>query len=222
MNRADAEDAAPIVLRLLQRLAACIPAAGEAGSRARIALSDTAVNIAILLGGDELGPPLLNCFQLVQNAGATLRQFEEVRGFTEAETPQRVGGVIVQNSAILLCLATEAEIIAVMTFTSSQDVDALLLSIQGPFGDAEETAADEMDQASYQALIALHAAVSNHLITTARPLPRRIPFQFAAPLPSLVLAHRLYADPGRADEIVAENKIVHPLFCPPRGVALSS
>jgi prophage DNA circulation protein len=36
-----------------------------------------------------------------------------------------------------------------------------------------------------------------------------------------VLAYRLYADASRADEIRAENKVVHPAFCPPTGIALS-
>jgi prophage DNA circulation protein len=47
-------------------------------------------------------------------------------------------------------------------------------------------------------------------------------YQFAVPLPSLVIAHRLYQDASRADQIRAENKVVHPAFCPPLGVALSA
>ena len=102
------------------------------------------------------------------------------------------------------------------------DIDALITSLQEPFGKAEETAADDMDQATYFALIELHASLTNHLVTTGRPLPQRIPYQFAVVLPSLVLAYRLYADASRADEIRAENKIVHPAFCPPIGLALSA
>jgi prophage DNA circulation protein len=47
-------------------------------------------------------------------------------------------------------------------------------------------------------------------------------FAFARVMPTLVLAHRLYADPGRADQLLAENKIVHPAFAPAAGRGLSS
>lgn len=40
-------------------------------------------------------------------------------------------------------------------------------------------------------------------------------------LPALWWAHRLYADAGRADELVARNRVVHPLFMPTEFEALS-
>ena len=39
---------------------------------------------------------------------------------------------------------------------------------------------------------------------------------------SLTLGQRLYGDAGRADELVAENEIVHPLFASRAGRALSA
>jgi prophage DNA circulation protein len=166
-------------------------------------------------------PPLVNCFDLVRQAGrpksSSIRCVQ-----TESEQPRTLGGVLVQNSAIYLCLATEARIIAGTTFTSRQDVDALRAALRQPFDGAEEIAADDMDQATFMALIELDAAITNFLVTTARPLPRMIGYQFATSQPSLVIAHRLYQDASRADQIVQENKIVHPAFSPPIGIALSS
>ena len=109
-----------------------------------------------------------------------------------------------------------------MTFVSRQDVDAIKQQLQQPFQDAEEIAADDMDQMTFQALIALHGAVTNHLVATARPLPRMLGFQFFEPLPSLVMAYKLYDDASRCDELREENKVVHPAFCPPTGQALSA
>jgi prophage DNA circulation protein len=71
-------------------------------------------------------------------------------------------------------------------------------------------------------VLKLHAAITMHLTETARPLPRMIAFQFNMTMPSVVLAQRLYADASRADELRAENKIVHPAFCPRQGLALSA
>jgi prophage DNA circulation protein len=222
MQKADAEEAAGIVQRMMAQLATTVPPAGLAGSAARTAIGDVRANAYALLRADQLGAPLDNAFVLARQAGATQPQIAGVRVTVAAETPRTLGAVLVQNCGIELCLATEAEIIARMTFVSRQDVDAVKKAIQQPFQDAIEIAADDMDQMTFQNLTALFAAVTNHLVQTARPLPRLISYQFARNYSSLVLAQRLYADASRADEIRNENKIVHPLFCPLNGVALSA
>jgi prophage DNA circulation protein len=122
----------------------------------------------------------------------------------------------------LFALAQEGKIISSMTFTSRQDVDDLLYQIQEPFNTAEEVAADTMDQTDYQAITGLRAAIVNFLVSTARPLPYMLSYQFAKPLPSIVISYRLYGDASRYDEIRQENYVVHPAFCPPTGQALSS
>ena len=222
MNRSDVNEAVPIVLRLLKNLSGCIASSGLPGSQARTAIGDVAADVALLLSNDALGLPLANCFNLVALSGATRPQIAAVRVATEQEVPHTLGGVLTQNTGIRLCLATEGQLIARMTFTSRQDVDALKLAMRQPFDDAEEIAADDMDQAIFMSLIALDAAITNFLVTTARPLPQMSAYRFAVVLPSLVLAHRLYQDASRADQLVAENKIVHPAFCPPVGIALSA
>jgi prophage DNA circulation protein len=40
-----------------------------------------------------------------------------------------------------------------------------------------------------------------------------VTYTFGLRMPSLWIAQRLYADPTRAQEIIDENKIVHPAFC---------
>ena len=77
-------------------------------------------------------------------------------------------------------------------------------------------------QGTFQTLVALHGSVTNHLVATARPLPRMTHFEFFEPLPSLVMAYRLYDDASRCDELREENKVVHPAFCPMAGRALSA
>jgi prophage DNA circulation protein len=222
LNKPDATEAIPLLQRLAQRLARCIAPAGTNGAQARTALGDLIAYAGTYLATDTLGVPLANCFDLVRQAGATQAQMADVLAQTSAETPVTLGATLVQNTSIYLCLSTQAQIIAGMSFVSRQDVDALRLALLDPFGNAEEQAADDMDQASYVALIELDAAVTNFLVTTARPLPRMVWYQFAVPLPSLVIAYRLYQDASRCDQIVQENKVVHPAFCPPTGLALSA
>jgi prophage DNA circulation protein len=46
-------------------------------------------------------------------------------------------------------------------------------------------------------------------------------WQFSQVMSTLILAQRLYYDASRADELRAENRIVHPAFSPRIGRALS-
>jgi hypothetical protein len=222
MKRLDANEAAPIADRMLENLLGTVPAKGRAGSDARTAIGDTRAQAYKLCIEDALGPPLDNCFDLARQAGANVQQLESVREQIETETPVTLGGALVKDAGIRLCLAAQSRIIAGMTFVSRQDVDAIKLQLFQPFQDAEEIAADSMDQMTFQTLVALHGAVTQHLVATARPLPRMVNFQFFEPLPSLVMAYKLYDDASRCDELRAENKVVHPAFCQPTGQALSA
>ena len=53
-------------------------------------------------------------------------------------------------------------------------------------------------------------------------LPRMVSYAVGAVMPALTPANCIYADAGRVDELVAENKIIHPAFCPREGRALSA
>jgi prophage DNA circulation protein len=222
MDKVDAQEASGIVIRMMTQLAATVPASGVSGASARAAIGDVTANAYIWLRNDTLGPPLNNVFLLAVQNGCTYQQMEIVRASIVAEAPQTLGAVLVQNCGIELCLASEGEIIANTAFVSRQDVQMMKDSVQQPFQDSIEIAADDMDQETFADLSALYAALTNHLVVTARPLPQLLNYRFNQILPSLVIAQRLYADASRADEIRAENKIVHPLFCPATGVALSS
>jgi prophage DNA circulation protein len=138
------------------------------------------------------------------------------------ETPVTLGAIEIRDSSINFALAQEGKIISNMVFTSRLDVDQVMLAIQAPFNSAEEIAADTMDPMVYRAIIELRAAIVNHLVSTARPLPSMLSYWFSTPLPSLVISQRLYGDASRYDEIREENKVVHPAFCPNEGQALSA
>ncbi|MCA1455926.1 hypothetical protein I6F35_22425 [Bradyrhizobium sp. BRP22] len=222
MNRSAAHEAAALVDRLLENLIATVPPKGRAGSQARTAIGDTRANAMKLLVADEIGPSLDLCFDLARLAGATLQQIESVRARLDQEKTVSLGATLVKNACVRFCLATEGAIIAGMSFVSRQDVVAIKDAMQQPFAEAGEIAADDMDSMTYQALVRLHAAITNHLIETARPLPRMLQYWFADALPTLVIAYKLYDDAGRADELREENKIVHPAFCPVSGQALSA
>lgn len=85
--------------------------------------------------------------------------------------------------------------------------------------DAETLAASDE---SYQALVAARLAVWRDLTERARGAGRLRTVRPAAPVPALVLAHRLYASADRADEIVARNRVRHPGFVPVRDLLVLS
>lgn len=75
-----------------------------------------------------------------------------------------------------------------------------------------ETNAPEPELAA--ALEELRAAVARDVSERAELLRERSTFTPRAVLPALVLAHRIYQDASRADELVARNGVRHPAFVP--------
>lgn len=63
-------------------------------------------------------------------------------------------------------------------------------------------------------LVRLRAAVTRDVAERAELLRRASTFKPAAVLPALVIAHRVYQDAGRTDELVLRNGIRHPAFVP--------
>jgi len=65
----------------------------------------------------------------------------------------------------------------------------------------------------YRALLHLRSDVAA-VVPGGDPLPRLTTIEVGAVLPSIVLAHRLYGAPDRAEELVARNRVEHPGFMP--------
>lgn len=82
-------------------------------------------------------------------------------------------------------------------------------------------AADSGDDDAYRTLVNLRAAVVSDLNARAAQLPTRITVRTPQPVPSLVLAYKLYGDASRSDELVGEAAPVHPAFMPTSFRALS-
>jgi prophage DNA circulation protein len=222
MLKNEAVEAAGILQCSLAVLVAAVPAQGRSGSDLRLACFALQANAERLIGADAAGPYLANCFDRARAAGVTQPQLARVRVSTGAEPTTMSGATRIKWSIIGMCLAAEGRVISTMTFTSREDADALKLQMNAVFAQVEEAVADAMDQMTFQAMVSLHASIMFYLVETARPLPRLLQFAFAAPMPSLVMAYRLYADASRADELREENKVVHPAFEMPKGLALSA
>jgi hypothetical protein len=176
----------------------------------------------LILGAQGFWVALAACFEGAQKTGITFAQMETVRVLASGFVPNYPASVAVANFCIRMALLEEARILAATNFVSRQDVDYYWGIIDPQFDAAELVAADNDDNVAYQALLSLHAAVSNDLANRSRPLPLMTTFSFAENRPSLYLAQRIYCDPSRNDELIAENKPIHPLFMKQTITALSS
>jgi prophage DNA circulation protein len=106
--------------------------------------------------------------------------------------------------------------------SSYDDAAALRVSIAAAL-DVEITAAgDAGEDATYTALKVLRSAVVQDLTVRGASLPSVVQVMLPTNLPSLVVAHRLYRDASRSDQIAAEALAVHPAFCPVSFLALSA
>ncbi|KMN32085.1 hypothetical protein VI26_18125 [Chromobacterium sp. LK1] len=82
-------------------------------------------------------------------------------------------------------------------------------------------AADAGDMASYLALRNLRTAVVADLTARGGSLARITQVAIPQPMPSMVLAQRLYRDPARATELAKQAGAIHPLFMPTQFNALA-
>jgi len=218
----DALEAEPIVATTLDALLTWTPTQGRPGADLRTAVGDVKAHALELLRFDLIDMPLIRCFDLAYMNSISVYQMETVRRIAAAQPAVSVGAIMTKDTLIQLAFATSGYIISNMTFTSRADVDQLKIGVNDAFEAAEEELADRMDSMTWRAVLKLHAAISMHLVETARPLPRMLDYRFYQTMPSVVMAHRLYADASRADELRNENKVVHPAFCPRQGRALSA
>jgi len=181
---------------------------------ARRQIGDLRGDIIGLLEDDKFGGELALCFQLVRESGAKLQSLAHVRQNLLAETPINFIPTLIVQVAILFCISNESILVVAIDYKSRDDVEAMMRKMQTAFSDAKEDAADSMDSACYQSLVSLASSVILFLADQALVLPRMITFNLPSSLPTLRASHMIYYDASRSDELIAENKIVHPAFAP--------
>jgi prophage DNA circulation protein len=207
------EEATKVVATVIADLVATVTIdPGRPGSLFRLAVGDLLADAEELIETAAIAEPIANVFNLAGAAGATVEQLEAIRRRTIAIVVYAFPAWSVGNTCIRFALVQCARILAAMTFTSRPQIAAYLDRMNGAFDNAETVAANRKDQGSYQSLVALHAAVTYDLTTRERPLPTIVEYDFAVSRPALWIANRLYGGDDRTQEVIDENKPVHPAF----------
>lgn len=126
---------------------------------------------------------------------------------------------MVRAAAVIEHAVAETNKVYAIPGSQSQPEDAVVVSLDEAqairdtlAGRLQTLAFAATDDDLYATLMALRAAVVKDINTRAVNLPRVIRYTPPATLPMVVIAHRLYGDARRADELIARNKIRNPLF----------
>jgi len=195
---------------------------GTVGADLEAAVGDLRASAPRLLRHGGLHAQLLTCFDLARQTGMTFDTVERLRKTVASLGPADARSIVLQTYSVAFCCIQEAAVVADTAFTSRDEVDRVTGLLAAAFSASQDAMATNGDAATYRALVSLRAAAVRDLTDRARPLPQLVTYVEAVSFSSLVLAQRRYGDASRADEIVAENEVVHPLFMPLTGRVLSA
>lgn len=199
---------APILLE------AAVSAPGRDTAAVRRAVGNLIAYYDTYTSEGELANRLLACFSAATSVGTSIDGMERVLTVLLAEEGVLAGiPTAFVEAAILFVLAQEARILTTMTFVSRDDVDAMSGRMRRSFEAGRDMAADDMESGIYLKIVDLAASVTRYLADTGRPLPRLINVALA-PMTALTISNRIYGTGERWNEIVKENRIVHPAFLP--------
>jgi prophage DNA circulation protein len=187
---------------------------GASGADLRRKIGDMQTKYADYLRAGTFSTNLLAIYTTAVAANAKLSNLVALRNYLFTESPVGLISNSIVQTALYMCLSAESRLIVLINFTSRDAVVDMINTMRDAFDTARVIAADSTDNSAYQNLTFLAGALTNYLANTARPLPRIVTFNLAKPFPSLALSNLIYYDAGRSDEIVDENHIVHPAFCP--------
>ena len=212
--RTEFDEIEEIVARTLANLVAFSGKVGRPGAELRYMCGDLTARTSIYIADGTFANRLLNCFRLSTAAGISLTWMDRVIDQLTKEKPTALTSTSVVQNSLIFAMAQEGRIIRATTYVSRDDVDATMRKMKSWFDIIKEMIADTMSGPGYEAFITLCAAITRYLTDAARPLPRMLRYQMAAPMPALAISQYIYGEGDRSDELAAESHVVHPAFMP--------
>jgi hypothetical protein len=223
MIKSERSEALAISTRLMAAIISFpLSATGTAGADLRSSVGKFLSNFFELIINRTLGTELFACFEQATLAGASVNSMNAVREAMLMETPVSPLGFDIVNAAIIFSFVEQCQIISQIVFSSRTDAELMMDNMSVIIESIKLNKADSFVSNDYQNFVALAALLIQHLSATERQLPRIVNYSFPVSYPALNLANRIYGDGSRSDELIAENKTVHPAFMQRDIVALSS
>jgi len=161
--------------------------------------------------------------------GILARDLAPMSGLTylSAPSPTPVYARMERQGALLSALfrqgalTTRARANAALTYPSFDAAEEARAALVTDIAVERRAAADLGHDDVYRALGGLQASVTRDSRTRSRDLARLVDYD-VGPGPALVIAHRLWRDARRADDLGQGAAVWHPAFLPGRGRALSA
>lgn len=216
------EEIEAIVKRTMQNLVAFSGKQGREGAELRRAVGDLIARINIYIADGTFAERLLRCFKAATAAGINLDWMDRVIDQLTKEAPSTLTSTSVVQNSLVMAMAQEGHIIRATTFVSRDDVDITMRRMKKWFDVIKYVIADTMSGPGYEAFITLCAGITRFLTDVARPLPQMLRYDMPTNMPALTMSNYIYGVGTRDLELTAENKIVHPLFCPLKIRALNA
>ncbi len=190
-----------------QGLAEDILRAGVRATEAATSAVRATQDAAEILTNRRTSRQTLAASATMQGLGATDSPISTATELSERESDNRRA---LTNMLRASSIAAVSRAAVAMPFTSLQEAQAASAQLTAEIEDVSE----DIDDDTYIALRNLSVAVTAHLAEVASRLPETRTYTVIEDTSSIMLAHWLYGDADRADEIVARNSIPNPGLIP--------
>jgi hypothetical protein len=202
-----------IVTRMCEKLISFASRKGREGSELRTLVGDLEAHVISSIHDGTLPSQMLDVFNAALAAGVSVTQLDPVLTQLRSEEPaiETVGALWIMQTGILFALSCQCKVVSATVFRSRDDIEAMQSKMKANFDLAKDMAADDMDNIVYHRLVDLSAKLARFLADAAIPLPSVV-YYHLRPMPVLLTSQRIYTDASRIEEIIADNKVVHPAF----------
>lgn len=155
---------------------------------------------------------------------SSLASFSPTGTYTTSTIGSAMSTMESATSALLrrAALAQLAQSVAVYQPASYDDATSMITTVTTLLDSEIDIAADAGDDNAFAALRTLRNSAVADLQARGANLAPLSTMSFNGSLPALVLAHRIYGDAARVDQLVQQVAPVHPLFMPTSFQALSN
>lgn len=173
--------------------------------------ADLAMEICSLISDLALLPDRpIRAFTAYRQLWDSLTGEREISRITPNRIQQAENQAALQNLVHRAAIVEATRTSAAIEFESYDDAIAIRDELADKLDGEMETADDEV----YTALADLRVAMIKDISARGADLARISQHVPSTTLPALVIAHYLYDNPERAEEIIARNRIRHPGFVP--------
>jgi len=126
---------------------------------------------------------------------------------SDPEDPTR----LLEEAFQTLTIINQVGLLTIIDFESAQEAEILETQV---FERIDEVLESTTDDDTYNALYDLRTVVAENLDNRAKSLPLLVEYIPRVTTPALVIAHELYGNVDREQELIDRNRIQHPGFTP--------